>query len=83
MVRAPYPLGGDAMITVEVHPEFHVIEEPRTRSYSTCRECHHTFYAKNEDQSCLDLCDSCIENLRSLREPVVSVHVKARPQHKH
>jgi len=68
------------MITVEVQPEFHIIEEPRTRSYSTCRECHHTFYPKNEDQHCLELCDRCIEELRSLREPVISVHVKPRPR---
>jgi hypothetical protein len=26
----------------------------------------------------LDLCDTCIEDLRSLREPVISVHVKPR-----
>jgi hypothetical protein len=28
---------------------------------------------------CLDLCDSCFDALRQLREPVISVHVKARP----
>jgi hypothetical protein len=66
------------MITVEIHPEIHVSEMPQTRSYSTCRECHHTFYPKSEDQHCLELCDHCIEELRSLREPVMSVHVKAR-----
>jgi len=66
------------MITVEVKPEFYVVEQRRMRS--TCRECHHTFYPKNEDQHCLELCDCCIDDLRSMREPVISVHLKARPQ---
>ncbi|HUL33829.1 MAG TPA: hypothetical protein VL128_08095 [Candidatus Eisenbacteria bacterium] len=69
------------MITVEVQPELHVREQRVAPAYATCRECHHTFRPKNEDQHCLELCDSCIEQLRSLREPVVSVHVKARHTH--
>lgn len=68
------------MITLEVHPEIHVREQHQSQTYCTCRECRHTFYPKNEDQHCLELCDSCIEALRTLREPVMSVHVKARPQ---
>jgi hypothetical protein len=38
------------------------------------------FQAKSEDQLCFELCDSCFEALRSLREPVTSIQVKARPQ---
>lgn len=67
------------MITFETQPEIHVRIQRPGEAYSTCRGCHHTFYPKNEDQLCLELCDHCIEELRSLREPVVSVHVKARP----
>ncbi len=74
----PLVTGGVIMITLEVHPEIHVREQHRIHPYSTCRECHHTFYPKNEDQHCLDLCDTCIDDLRSLREPVISVHVKPR-----
>jgi len=66
------------MITLEVHPEIHARAQRTGPAYSTCRECQHTFYPKNEDQHCLELCDRCIEDLRSLREPVVSVHVKGR-----
>jgi len=76
----PLGFGGNAMITVEVHPEIHVSEPPQTRTYSTCRECHHTFYPKNEDQKCLELCDHCLDEMRSVREPVISVHVKPRPR---
>jgi hypothetical protein len=28
---------------------------------------------------CLELCDSCFDAMRQLREPVLSVHVKPRP----
>jgi hypothetical protein len=69
------------MNTLEVHPEIQVREQRQLPAYSTCYECHHTFHAKSEDQLCLKLCDSCFEALRSLREPVISVHVKAHPQH--
>src|SRR5262250_2633719 len=66
------------MITLEAHPEIHVEEQRQRPAYSTCYECHRTFRAKSEDQLCLELCDSCFEDLRSLREPIVSVHVKPR-----
>lgn len=68
------------MNTLEVHPEIHVKEQGQHPAYSTCGECHHTFHAKSEDQPCLELCDSCFEALRSPHEPVISIHVKARPQ---
>lgn len=67
------------MSAIAVHPEVHVKEIAERPAYSTCRECHRTFHAKSEDQLCLDLCDGCLEDLRSLREPVISVHVKPRP----
>jgi len=69
------------MITLEVHPEIHAREQRQRPEFSTCYECHRTFRAKSEDQLCLELCDSCLEDLRSLREPVISVHVRARPHH--
>jgi len=69
------------MNTLVFHPEIHV-SEPRQRPvYSTCYECHHTFHAKSEDQLCLELCDSCFEALRSLGEPVLSIHLKLRAKH--
>jgi len=68
------------MITVEVQPEVRVREQRQGQTYSTCRECRHTFYPKNEDQKCLELCDHCMEELRSMHEPVISVHVKPRPR---
>jgi len=67
------------MITLEAYPEIHAEEQRQRPAYSTCYECHRTFHAKSEDQICLELCDSCLEDLRSLREPVISVHVKPRP----
>jgi hypothetical protein len=69
------------MNTLEVHPEIHVRAERQHPAYSTCYECHHTFHAKSEDQLCLELCDSCFEDLRSLREPVISIHIKPRAKH--
>jgi len=69
------------MNTLEVHPEIHAREQRQRPPYSTCYECHHTFHAKSEDQLSLELCDSCFEALRSLREPVISIHVKPGPQH--
>ena len=70
-------LGDYTMITLEALP----VEEQKQRpEYSTCYECHRTFHAKSEDQLCLELCDSCFEDLRSLREPIISVHVKPRPR---
>lgn len=69
------------MITLEAHPDLQVKEQRQRPAYSTCRECRRTFHAMSEDQLCLELCDSCLEDLRSLREPVISVHVKPRPRH--
>jgi hypothetical protein len=69
------------MNTLEVHPEIRVREQRQHPAYSTCYECHHTIHAKSEAQLCLELCDSCLEALRSLREPVISIHVKPRPHH--
>ena len=69
------------MNTLEIHPEIHVREQRQRLAYSTCYESHHTFHAKSEDQLCLELCDSHFEALRSLREPVISIHVKPRPHH--
>jgi hypothetical protein len=66
------------MNTLEIHPEIHVREQRQRPAYSTCYECHHTFRAKSEDQLCLELCDSCFEALRSLREPVISIHIKPK-----
>jgi hypothetical protein len=68
------------MNTLEIHPEIRVREQHQRPVYSTCYECHHTFQAKSEDQLCLELCDSCFDVLRSLREPIISIHVKPRPQ---
>jgi hypothetical protein len=68
------------MITLEAHPEIQVKEQRQRPAYSTCRECRHTFHAKSEDQLCLGLCDSCYEEMRSPREPIISVHVKPHPR---
>ncbi len=68
------------MNTLEVHPEVRVKVHCQRPAYSTCHECQRTFHARSEDQMSLQLCDSCLEALRSLREPVISVHVKPRPQ---
>jgi len=76
-----YTYGGEIMNTLEVHPEIHVEEQRQRPAHSTCYECHHTFHARSEDQLCLELCDSCFEALRSLREPVISIRVKPRSQH--
>ena len=68
------------MITLEFHPAVPVRERQPHPAYSTCRECRHTFYARNEDQFSLTLCDSCLEDLRNQRPPVISVHVRPRPR---
>ena len=68
------------MVTLEVHPEIHFREQLERPAYSTCHECHRTFHAKSEDQLSLTLCDSCFEDLRSLREPTISIRVKPRPR---
>jgi len=68
------------MITLEAHPEIHVEQQRERPEFSTCYECHRTFRAKSEDQLSLELCNSCFEDLRSLREPIISVHVIARPR---
>lgn len=67
------------MIALEVHPEIHVRELRERPAFSTCYECHRSFRAKCEDQLSLELCDSCFDAMRNLREPVLSVHVKPRP----
>jgi hypothetical protein len=67
------------MITLEVHPEIHVQEQHHRPEYSTCYECHRSFRARSEDQLCLELCDTCFDALRHLREPIVSIRVKACP----
>lgn len=69
------------MVTLEVHPEIHIRLQLERPTYSTCHECRRTFHAKSEDQLSLTLCDSCFEDLRSLREPIVSIHVKPRAGH--
>ena len=69
------------MNTLEVQPEIHVGEQRQRPAYCTCYECHRTFHPKNEDQLSLELCDSCFEALRSLREPVISIHIKPRPHY--
>ena len=68
------------MVTLEVHPEIHIREQLERPGYSTCHECRRTFHAKSEDQFSLTLCDVCFEDLRSLREPIISIHVKPRPR---
>ena len=68
------------MITLEAHPEIPVEEQRQRPEFSTCYECQRTFRAKSEDQLSLQLCDCCFEDLRSLREPIISVHVKPRPR---
>lgn len=67
------------MTMLEVHPEVHAREQHQRQDYSTCYECHRSFRAKSEDQHCLELCDTCFDALRHLREPVISVHIKVRP----
>jgi hypothetical protein len=69
------------MNTLEVHPEIQVREQRRHPACSTCYECHLTFHAKSEDQLCLELCDSCFEDLRLLREPAISIRIKPRAKH--
>ncbi len=71
------------MIALEMHPEIHDREiydqGPRLRKNSSvCHECHQTFYARNEDQFCLELCDTCFDALRYLREPIISVRTRGR-----
>jgi hypothetical protein len=68
------------MITFEVHEEVQGQADRDCRHVLTCYECHRSFRAKSEDQLCLALCDACFEDLRHLHEPVISVHVKARPR---
>jgi len=67
------------MSALEVHPEIHARELREHPAFSTCHECHRSFRAKSEDQLCLELCDSCFDTMRQPCEPVVRVHVKARP----
>ena len=64
---------------IEVHPEIHTGEQTRHQELSTCHQCHRSFRANSEDQFCLLLCYDCFEAHRNLREPMISVHVKARP----
>ena len=67
------------MTTLEVRPEMHVREQVQHPAFSTCYECHRSFHAKCEDQLSLELCDHCFDLFRHLREPILSVRVKARP----
>ena len=67
------------MIAVADHSEIFIHKPSRRPDYSTCYECQRSFRAKCEDQLCLELCDHCFENLRYLGEPILSVHVEARP----
>jgi hypothetical protein len=67
------------MIALEVHPEIHVRELRARPAFSSCHECHRSCHAKSEDQLCLELCDSCFDATRQLREPVIRAHVKPRP----
>jgi hypothetical protein len=67
------------MIAREVHPKIHVRVLRARPAFSSCHECHRSFHAKNEDQLCLELCDSCFDAARKLREPIIRVHVKPRP----
>jgi hypothetical protein len=68
------------MITLEVHPELSARDLPQHPVFSTCYECHRSFRAKSEDQLSLELCDHCFDMVRHLREPIISVRVKARPR---
>jgi hypothetical protein len=68
------------MITFEVHPEIHVRELRDHPSFSTCSECHRSFHAKSEDQLSLLLCEHCFHAMQNHRKPVISVHVRPRPQ---
>lgn len=68
------------MAILEVHPEVHAREQYQNPDFSTCYECHRSFRARSEGQLSLDLCDTCFDAVRHLREPVISVHVKARPR---
>ena len=68
------------MISLEVHPEIQIQERLERPTFSTCTECHRSFHAKSEDQLCLILCDSCFDAVRNRPEPIVHVHVKARPR---
>jgi len=67
------------MNVLEVCPQDNAREIRERPAFSTCYECHRSFHAKSEDQLCLELCDDCFNDLRQLREPVISVHVKPRP----
>ena len=81
MARAvPLFDGGENMFTVVIHPEVQVREKQQFPAYCTCRKCRHTFHPKNEDQSCLELCDHCLDEQQMLHEPVISVHVKPQPR---
>ena len=65
------------MVTMELEPEVEIIEKPARPEYTTCYECHRVFRAQSESEFCPELCDSCLDALRHLREPVVSVRMKA------
>ena len=65
------------MVTMELEPEIDVAEKPARPEYSTCYECHCVFPVKSESEFCPELCDSCLDAIRYLREPVVSVRMKA------
>jgi hypothetical protein len=74
------PYRGVFMNTLEVHPEIIAREEHQHPAFSTCHGCHRSFHAKCEDQLSLTLCDHCFDMFRDHCEPVLTVHVKARPR---
>jgi len=64
---------------IEVHPEVHATEKTHHEQICTCHQCHRSFRAKSEDQYCMQLCNQCFEAHTHLREPIISIHIKARP----
>jgi len=57
----------------------HVEVKPELPCVSTCVECHRSYRPRNEEQSIMDLCDKCYEDIKFPHERVISVHVHARP----
>jgi len=68
------------MATLEIEAEVHAREQYQHPDFATCYECHRSFHAHTEDQWSLELCDTCFDAIRYLREPVISVHIKAHPR---
>jgi len=57
----------------------HVEIKPELPEYATCEKCHRTYRPRNEEQAGMELCDYCYEAVKYPTEPVISVHVYARP----